>query len=202
MSLSWSAVLGTGTGTAGSAVITRKVVLANVYVGRSPYDLVMISPAGGAQTHYEWAPKQSGGNRTTGPIYSPAIPGRFSTIEQAQQAAQQSIGSPMPTQQIQPNNTQAVAGGAMTMLNTISTQLNSPAMTAVTGAAAAVLPMTPWGALPAQGQQPLAVINPNQYQVPYVYARPFYKNTWLMAGVGLGLLAVGFTLFKFRPGRR
>ncbi len=108
----------------------------------------------------------------------------------------------MATQQIQPTNQQAVAGGAVQVLNTITQQLNSPAITALSTSAAAALPLTPWGALPVNGQQPLAVINPNAYQVPVVYARPFYHNVGLMVGMGVGLLAVGFTLFKLRPGKR
>lgn len=113
----------------------------------------------------------------------------------------------MTTQQIQPpastdGRTQIAVGGAVQALNTITQQLNSPPITALTTSAAQALPLTPWGALPAQGQQPLAVINPNAYQVPVVYAKPFYQNVWLMAGVIGGLGLVGLTLFKLRPGKR
>ncbi len=107
-----------------------------------------------------------------------------------------------PTQYPPPTNQQVAVGGAVQALNTITQQLNSQPITALSTSAAQALPLTPWGALPAQGQAPLAVINPNQYMPPIVYAQPFYKNTWLMAGVGAGLLLVGFTLFKLRPKRR
>ncbi len=108
----------------------------------------------------------------------------------------------MATQQIQPTSQQVAVGGAVQALNTITQQLNSPAITALSTSAAAALPLTPWGALPVNGASPLAVINPNAYGVPIVYAQPFYKNVGLMVGMGVGLLAVGFTLFKLRPGKR
>ena len=113
----------------------------------------------------------------------------------------------MTTQQIQPaansdGRTQLAVTGAMQALTTITQPLNSQPITALTTAANQALPLTPWGALPAQGQQPLAVINPNAYQPPVVYAKPFYHNVWLMAGVIGGLGLVGLTLFKLRPGKR
>lgn len=92
--------------------------------------------------------------------------------------------------------------GAMQTLNTVTRPLNSAPINALTTTAANVLPATPWGALPAQGQQPLAVVNPNQYNAPVIYAKPFYHNVWLMAGIGAGLLLTGITLFKLRPKRR
>jgi len=103
-------------------------------------------------------------------------------------------GTPMATQ-----SQQIAVGGAVQALNTITTQLNSPAITALATSAAQVLPLTPWGALPAQGQQPLAVMNPNAYGAPVIYSKPFYKNIGLMVGAGAGLLVVGLLLFKFRP---
>ena len=108
------------------------------------------------------------------------------------------------TQQIQappPTSQQIAVSGAVQALNTITQQLNSAPITALSTSAAAALPLTPWGALPVQGASPLAVVNPNALQAPIIYAAPFYKNVWLMAGLGLGLAAVGVALIKFRPHR-
>lgn len=104
----------------------------------------------------------------------------------------------LPMQQA-PTNQQIAAGGAISVLNTITQSLPTGVAASLPAQGSSPLPLSPQGALPVFGAQPLAVINPSTYSPGY-YGQPvpFYQNRWLMAGVGLAAVVTVFSIWKLR----
>lgn len=97
------------------------------------------------------------------------------------------------------SNQQVIAGGAIQALNTITQALPTNGTSPLATSNATQVPMTPASPMQAFAPAALAVINPNAYQQPVAYApRPFYKDKTLMAGLGVGLVLVGFAIWRLR----
>ena len=98
-----------------------------------------------------------------------------------------------------PTNQQVAAGGAISILNTITQSLPTGVAASLPAQGASQLPYSPQGALPVYGAQPLAVMNPSAYRPGYYgQPQPFYQNRWLMAGVGLAAIVTIFSVWKLR----
>ena len=99
----------------------------------------------------------------------------------------------------QPNNQQAVAGGAIQILNTITQTLPTNGTQPLATSNAQYIPTSPASPMQAFPPAPLAVINPDmlRYQTAYVPV-PFYKNATLTVGLAAGLGLVGLAIWRMR----